>query len=70
MVNVAQPLNEDSSLIKNLKTIISFFKEYNKMFIDEMRNLVGGYFKYIISESKMLKIMNKLIEKSIKEQTI
>lgn len=68
MSNTTIPLNTESSLISNLSNIIKpFFMEYNKIFMDQMRNMVNGYLQYIVSGSKMLDMTAKLTKKSVEE---
>ena len=69
--NITVPINENSSLIKNIKEIlIPYFKDFNDLFINEAKNLIDGYYGYIISESNMLHILSLLLNQSIKEGNI
>ena len=66
--NGVAPILENSSLIKNIKdVIIPYFKDYIDLFINEAKSLVDGYYGYILSESKLLKILSLLFSQSIKE---
>lgn len=68
MSNTVIPITEDTSLIKNIRDIlIPYFKDYNNLFINEAINLTNGYFGYILSESKLLKIISILLSQSMIE---
>ncbi len=69
MMNNIIPIPEDSSLIVNLKeSLIPYFKDYIDLFINEAKIMVDGYYSYVISESRILRIISMLLIQSNKEK--
>ena len=61
-------IDDDSSLIKNLRDVIlPYYKEMYTIIIPKMKILSDNYFRYLMNESKYVEIMNILLQKSVAE---
>jgi ankyrin repeat protein len=64
MSNIHVPISDQSTFMKNLEIISNYYKTlYNKM-VDHQINLILNYIKFIINQSKGLKILISILEKS------
>ena len=61
--NTLLPINQTTSIIKNLDDyVFPYFKDYFELFITEAKHITDSYYQSILTESKMiniLQIMNK-----------
>ena len=71
MSNSVIPINENSSIIKNISNdVIPFYKSYIDMFIDEGYKMINNYFAYIRHEANLLKILRLLIQQGMRENSL
>jgi len=60
--NSTLPVNDDSSIVKNLKAyIFPYFIDYCNHFVKEAKILTDNYYKSMIAESKQIKILTLFI---------
>lgn len=68
MENNTIPINQDSSLIKNLNAYIyPYYKDIFTLVIESMKVLIENYNRYIINQSRYIDIMVTVLNKAINE---
>ncbi|CAH6421769.1 Hypothetical protein KVN_LOCUS455 [uncultured virus] len=68
-LNGVLPIQNDSSLIKNLNDyIFPYYKYLYSNLIKLSKNFIDNYNRYIINENKHIEIVNAILEKTILEQ--